>query len=345
VLELIITNVTKLVVYKAWLRVIIQVQIEIIKKRLMQLVITIVVSLLLTSVCVNANVAVPYPGDMLEIQPDGSEIRLRISGHPYHGAFLTDSQGHPVIRNESGWFVFGSIQETSLTIYGRRQLRPSNRVVGLDCPPLDKPPDLSTIAPHRKVIGNFPSNHQTSDLPIGNETIGNDNETKLLDIFADALCEGMDRSLWCPNNSINPLTLGRSDTIKPDTLGGTMNLLVLLIKFVDQIDRPVADRTKFDTLFNGDGFDDLITPTGSVKRFFQVQSLGKFLVNSHVEDWIVADDTEEYYSFDRHGLTSKFAEIAKSALNRMDTRGTDWSIFDRNNVSSLKKLCAIRKYD
>jgi hypothetical protein len=68
----------------------------------MNLLITIAVSLMLTSVRRNGNVAVPYHGDMLEIQPDGSEISLQISGHPYHGTYLTGSQGHPVIRNESG---------------------------------------------------------------------------------------------------------------------------------------------------------------------------------------------------------------------------------------------------
>jgi hypothetical protein len=308
-------------------------------------VITLVISLLLTIACVVGNVAVPYPGDILEIQPDGSEVRLRITGHPYHGAFLTDLQGHPVIRNESGWFVFGSIKNTSLTVDGRRQLELSNRVVGVDSPQFDKPPDLSTIAQHRKVIGNIPSNDQQSDLPMGELTIGNENGTELLHVFADALCEGMDRSIWCPNNPIIAATLGRSDTIRPDALGGTLNLIVLLVKFGDQTDRPVADRTKFETLFNGDGFDDEIIPTGSVKRFFQVQSLGKFLVNAYIEDWIVADNTEEYYSFDRHGLTSKFAGIAKSALHRMDSRGTDWSIFDRNNVSSHVNafhLCKVR---
>jgi M6 family metalloprotease-like protein len=109
--------------------------------------------------------------------------------------------------------------------------------------------------------------------------------------------------------------------------------------FSDQADRPVADRQHFDILFNGDGFDPEITPTGSVKRFFEIQSAGKMHVNAQVEDWIVsADNTEEHYGFGRNGLTWMIASIADRTLDRMDVRGTDWSQFDRDQVSLVDGL-------
>ena len=111
-------------------------------------------------------------------------------------------------------------------------------------------------------------------------------------------------------------------------------MIVILVKFSDHVDRPVADASRFNTLFNVDGFDDDTIPTGSVKRFFQIQSAGKIEVTAYVEDWIVAPNSEEYYSFGNNGLDPKFTSVANGALDRMDARGTDWSLFDRDNVSN-----------
>ena len=51
-----------------------------------------------------------------------------------------------------------------------------------------------------------------------------------------------------------------------------------------------------------------------MKDFFQIQSLGQYSVEAHVEDWIDAPNTEEYYSFGNFALTSNFAEVANGSL-------------------------------
>jgi hypothetical protein len=176
-----------------------------------------------------------------------------------------------------------------------------------------------------------------SDVPPADGSLGSQQDTQSQ--LNDLLCAGMDWSQWCPNNTVDISKLGRSNTIDGDALGGVLNIIVVLVMFSDQADRPVADRQHFDILFNGDGFDPEITPTGSVKRFFEIQSAGKMHVNAQVEDWIVsADNTEEHYGFGRNGLTWMIASIADRTLDRMDVRGTDWSQFDRDQVSLVDGL-------
>ena len=41
-----------------------------------------------------------------EAQPDGNVIRLFLKGHPLSGAFMTDERGHPVVRDNQGWYVY-----------------------------------------------------------------------------------------------------------------------------------------------------------------------------------------------------------------------------------------------
>jgi M6 family metalloprotease-like protein len=103
----------------------------------------------------------------------------------------------------------------------------------------------------------------------------------------------------------------------------------------------VFEKSYYEQLFNGEGQDEWIIPTGSIKTFFETQSYGKLTVNAHVEDWTVAPNTEEYYSFGRNGLTSMFAEVAYSALDRMDQRGFNWSDHDRNSDGVVDALFII----
>jgi hypothetical protein len=295
--------------------------------RMMLLRIILLCSLMLS--CVRANVAVPYPGEIYENQPDGTVATLRLSGHPYTGVFQTDSLGHPVLRDENGWFVYASYDNPSHSNdQRRRQLRPSNRRVGIDAPPSHPPPDLTTLAMTRSRR----DAEVHADAPPMDSRVGN--MTEIGSRLNDLLCQGMDRSPWCPNRPVNILNLGRSTIIQGDQWGGVLNVIVILVKFSDQADRPVADVSQFNTLFNGDGFDDAIIPTGSVKRFYKIQSGGKLEVNAFVEDWIVAPETEEFYSFGKNGLDAKFTQVANGALDRMDARGTDWSFFDRDQVNN-----------
>lgn len=286
----------------------------------------------LITTCAMANVAVTYPGDINVVQPDGTLVNLRLKGHPYTGVFETDSHGHPVVRDDEGWFVYASHHNTSLAHNGRRRLQPSADRVGIDDPPSQPAPDLTALAHDIPPLdADAIMKMSRSDIPPADGHLGS--QLEIQSQLNDLLCAGMDRSQWCPNNKVDISKLGRSNTIDGAALGGVLNIIVVLVMFSDQADRPVAERPNFDILFNGDGFDPEITPTGSVKRFFEIQSAGKMHVNAQVEDWVVVDNTEEYYGFGRNGLTWMIASIADRTLDRMDARGTDWSQFDRDEVS------------
>ena len=292
---------------------------------MMLLLITFLCSFILSFV--KANVAVPYPGKIYEHQPDGTIATLRLAGHPYTGVFQTDLLGHPVLRDKNGWFVYASYDNPSVShSHEKRQLQPSNRRVGIHVPPSHPPPDLTTL----QMARSRRDSEVHSDVPPMDSSLGN--VTEIRTRVTDLLCEGMDRSPWCPHRPVNLLKLGRSTIIEGEQWGGKLNVIVILVKFSDQADRPVADVSRFNTLFNADGFDDDIIPTGSVKRFYQIQSGGKLEVNAFVEDWIVAPESEEFYSFGKNGLDAKFTQVANGALDRMDARGTDWSFFDRDQV-------------
>lgn len=78
-------------------------------------------------------------------------------------------------------------------------------------------------------------------------------------------------------------------------------------------------------LFAQEGTDDPRAPTGTMRDFFRrLQSLGQYSVDAHVEDWINAAETEEFYSFGNFGLTNQFAQVCYVALDRMDRAGVEW---------------------
>lgn len=284
--------------------------------------------------CVAANFAPAYAGGVTETQPDGTEVNLYLKGHVRNGAvFQTDEQGHPVLRNDEGWFVYADYEDKGLayTPSKRRQLSYSLNKLGVDDPPSHEPPAMqSLILPDKN-----------------NSTIAEVTDNDVIMHVQDYLCEGTEQSRWCPNSSGEPAAplgrtsaLGRGSTIIPEDLGGQLNLIVLLVKFSDQATRNLPSREDYDVLFNGGDAATLqstkqnIIPSGSVQDYFTVQSAGKWLVTAHVQDWIVANNTEEFWSFGNNGAVYEYPECAFPALNRMDADpSTDWSIFDRDNVS------------
>ena len=68
--------------------------------------------------------------------------------------------------------------------------------------------------------------------------------------------------------------------------------LVILIRFPEHRDRFLYGVAEFDKLFNGRGKDRVITPTGSVKTFYQEQSYGKINIESTVVPWVDTTFTE-----------------------------------------------------
>jgi len=94
---------------------------------------------------------------------------------------------------------------------------------------------------------------------------------------------------------------------------GTVKTLVICIKFSDHIDRRLPSQNDVDMLWNakeGEAVDKV--PTGSVSEFLRRNSYGKMNLIANVKDWIVTDQTEDYYSYNKSGLTRRFANALPS---------------------------------
>jgi len=274
-------------------------------------------------IAVTTALAPANPYGWEETQPDGSPVgRLFLKGRPDQYVYMSDDNDHPVVVDEDGWYVYGSLDDTLLrggrqsssksTDGQRRQLwyPTSHRVT-----PDSKPPrHLLQENAEEVTARSFPG--VSVEMP---------------DI--DFLCEGQQQSPWCPDNA--PV-LGRS--ADPPITMGVSKTLVLLVRFSDHTDREMPPKEDIEFLFNYEGTDDDRAPTGTMRDFFRIQSLGQYSVDAHVEDWIDVPFDEEYYSFGNYGLTNKFAQACYSALDRMDQAGVEWSEFDLNSDGILDSV-------
>ena len=277
---------------------------------------------------VMAMVAPSNPNPIEESQPDGNVVQLFLKGHPHSGAFLTDAAGHPVLRDDQGWYTYASYEyEYDTTIGGRRKLIASHRRME-DGAPNHDPPDLTTVRhdPNEEV---FQATFRPPPFNGTDELYRNTTTTDLVKM-KDLLCEGMRRSPWCPNNPQTLENLARTDVL-PQDIGGQLNIIVVLIRFSDHTDRTLLPKSHYETFFNSNDNIPDITPTGSVKKYYNTASNGKYHVVATVEDWTTIPETEEQISFGKYGLTGQYGEAANAALQKMDERGVNWNDFDRNN--------------
>ena len=281
-----------------------------------------------------AMVATPNPNPLQEVQPDGTTIRLFLKGHPISGAFMTDAASHPVVRDDQGWYVYASHQHEEM-IGGRRKLLPSQRRVGVDDPESTTPPDFSTVwhSTDKKVFST--PFYQFSE-------VDNSEKVNIPDFtMNDLLCEGMERTSWCPNNPMSLGGLARTSDVMPANIGGTLNMIVVLVRFQDHESRNLPSRETYETLFNSDIEEPDIAPTGSVKNYYKTISYGKFSIQATVQDWVTIPETEEESSFGKHGLSSRFGKVATKALETMDARGVNWEDYDRDGDGLIDAIFII----
>lgn len=109
---------------------------------------------------------------------------------------------------------------------------------------------------------------------------------------------------------------------------GTFKVLVLLVQFSDHTGRPMIDKTDVELMWNT-----------LIPEWFDENSHGNYEIEAVVVDWVVSDNTEQYYSFDRSGITVDFQKAAYPALDALDnTEGWDWSIFDVDQDGRLDSV-------
>lgn len=248
-----------------------------------------------------------------ETQPDGSPVgRLYLKGRPDKYVYMSDENGHPVVVDDDGWYVYGSASTNSTT-----NLRGPDRRRQLLYPSTHRVSPNSTPPRHLQeeiLARSFPS--VTVEKPD-----------------ADYLCENQPQSPWCPDN---PPLLGRS--ADPPKTKGVTKTIVVLVRFSDHTDRPMPPKEDIEFLFRHEGDDDERAPAGTLRDFFRIQSLGQYSVEVHVEDWVDISNDEEYYSFDNYGLSPNFAQASYEVLDRMDQRGFDWSQYDQDSDGILDKV-------
>lgn len=109
---------------------------------------------------------------------------------------------------------------------------------------------------------------------------------------------------------------------------GTLNVLVFLITWSDHQDRELPPREDYEALFNANGVDDDLYPTGSIKTWFETSSYGEFSIQATVVDWVVTDNTELFYSDPNQGRSSALEPAFTPALEALEAQGFDFSPFD-----------------
>ena len=95
--------------------------------------------------------------------------------------------------------------------------------------------------------------------------------------------------------------------------------LVIPIKFANHASRPSIPKSTLHTLFNSPDPVPGITPTGSIRQYFTINSYGQFHLQSVILDWIRVKNTEQYYAGKKSGISHTFHESLVEALNQLDS--------------------------
>lgn len=111
---------------------------------------------------------------------------------------------------------------------------------------------------------------------------------------------------------------------------GLYRPLVLLMKFTDHLDRVLPSKNDIDELWNGFQTGDNY-PTGSIRDYFDTNSLGLLNLDARIMDWKTTDNTEDYYSFGVSGKTKLFARAIHTILDQLDAEGIDFGEYDLDN--------------
>jgi M6 family metalloprotease-like protein len=111
----------------------------------------------------------------------------------------------------------------------------------------------------------------------------------------------------------------------------SLRVLVLLVQWENHADKPLIPPDEIEQVFNSDNVGDDIVPTGSISRYFQVNSYGQFDITADIVPWMMTDDTEEVYaSFGDSGRSPELANAWTPILEALDSSGFDFSPYDQD---------------
>lgn len=254
-----------------------------------------------------ADAVTASPFTFRHTQPDGTQTpELKIYGDETL-YFITDEQGYAVVKDNSGWDVY------AVTDINTGDLVPSQFIVG-KVDPSTLPSLKPGLKPKRARFLMEGYNHNNSS-----------------DHFRSTQ-RRVDAST--PKSAIVDAARAYQN--------GSLKHLVILIKFSDHNQDALPPRESYDVLFNQEGGDPLIAPTGSVRDIYEQSSYGKLIIDSTVLQWIKLPQTEAYYANGVSGLDFKLSEALAFALDEIDSKGLiSFQDFDVDNNGVIDSITFI----
>jgi M6 family metalloprotease-like protein len=123
---------------------------------------------------------------------------------------------------------------------------------------------------------------------------------------------------------------------------GTINVVVLLIRFTNHASRVLPDPADIDTLFNDPGKDEDITPTGSVSTYLETNSYGDLKINAFVApNWVESAGDEQFCAQTTKGANADFINCFAPALDALEASGISWSDYDLDGDGRLDAVIVL----
>lgn len=232
------------------------------------------------------------PEPSVYFQPDGTETPLIYLRGNQLYSWLADEKGYTVIKDEQGWYNYAI-----KTIDG--DIVSSGVKIG------SKNPKKLGISP-----GLLHEEHKRPIHGLEQATASTTERRSLLQVPENALCG----------------FAGSKDN--PCRLKG----IVFLVQFSDHANRVLPTQQDYDVLFNNNGPDNAIAPTGSVFDVFFANSYQTFVMESTVTPWIKVPRTEAQTVGGNLGLnTDETKKTWTTAIGMYDKMGlSDLDSFDKD---------------
>jgi hypothetical protein len=237
---------------------------------------------------------------------------------------ITDNEGFTIIEdNATGWLHYatqnkttGHLQKTELKVGRHDPVLGMKRGIIQNTMEL---PSLKAMTTEKSLCGKLCLTDTQFRDNFGNVTLLSEKAKKSSKTnvrrntqrnFADDLTE-MHLASHAIRNQRKMIT-------KKEFTKGTMQNLVVLIRFSDHINRDLPSASDIGIIMNRRGGDRDLAPTGSVRDYFLQSSYGNLNVLSTVSPWIDLPETEMYYADRSSGATEKFEEALRYALDALD---------------------------
>eukprot|EP00545_Synedropsis_sp_CCMP1620_P004781 CAMPEP_0119029488 /NCGR_PEP_ID=MMETSP1176-20130426/40542_1 /TAXON_ID=265551 /ORGANISM="Synedropsis recta cf, Strain CCMP1620" /LENGTH=806 /DNA_ID=CAMNT_0006985835 /DNA_START=112 /DNA_END=2532 /DNA_ORIENTATION=+ len=273
-----------------------------------------------TMCVVHAAPANPLP--QVYFQPDGSETpQIWLRGNQLYN-WQSDEKGFTIVKDDQGWYNYGiksdegDVISSGIKVGSRnpkkagiapnllhdQHRRPTNMLGGES--------GMASVSEHRSLLS-VPESalcgfDATKDNPCRLRALVSEHRS-LLSVPESALC-GFDAT------KDNPCRL---------------RALVFLIQFNDHLNRKLPSKEEYSILFNNNGPDSAIAPSGSVADVFFENSYETFVLESYVSPWIKVDRSEEQTVAGYYGLNRPETKVTwTEALTKFDNMNlidlNDW---------------------